>query len=349
MNDILGLGKILPIDKLIDIVSSVTGKLSKSYFDRKDVDTKAYEIKKLAEARADEMKIISNAIKGNFLSTGGIEYKENNLLISSPKSKDIPIEIDFPLEERIQERLNHKEIQKQFNIESVTSYAAEQLANEPEIENTPINEDWKTRFFSIAEDISNDEMQALWGRILAGEIKKPKSYSLRTLELLKNISKEDAECFMKFGELAITSDGTSFIIDFNKAKLLEEKYNLKFEERLLLSELGILTATDLHYKLYQNDNNDTEAVFTTGKYCIVVKRKKGTPQTNIPVLAFTKLGNELLQLIDRKPQLDYLQLFASKIKQPNITIQYATILNVNDGLINHTGLIDIPDLEEETK
>src|SRR5690606_10359026 len=192
VNDILGLGKILPIDKLIDVISSVTGRLSKPYFDRKDIDTKAYEIKKLSEARAlakaDEMKIISQAINDNFAITGGIEYNESGVVITSPKeltNQNAYIELSTPtLEERTQSRLNHREAQKQLNLESVTAYAAEQLKNEQPVTDEPIDEDWKTRFFNIAEEVSNDEMQALWGRILAREIVKPKSYSLRTLELL---------------------------------------------------------------------------------------------------------------------------------------------------------------------
>src|SRR5690554_3131042 len=193
MNDILGLGKVLPIDKLIDIVSSVAGRLSKPYFDRKDIDTKAYEIKKLAEARAEEMKIISKAVKENFCLTGGIEYSETGIAITSPKelpkSEEI-IEISTPtLDERTQSRIDFKEAKKQLNLESVTAYAAEQLKDEPPVTDEPIDEDWKTRFFNIAEEVSNEEMQALWGRILAGEIKKPKSYSLRTLEVLRNLSK----------------------------------------------------------------------------------------------------------------------------------------------------------------
>src|SRR5690554_545460 len=90
--DILGIGKILPIDKLFDIVSKSVGKISKPYFDKKDIDTKAYEIEKLAEARAKEMKIIATAVKENFHLTGGIEYTEEKLSISSPKelSTEIP-------------------------------------------------------------------------------------------------------------------------------------------------------------------------------------------------------------------------------------------------------------------
>ena len=134
LNDILGLGKVLPIDKLIDIVSNSVGKISKSYFDKKDVDTKAYEIEKLAEARAKEMKIIATAVKENFQLTGGIEYKEDKLAISSPK--ELPTEtkqtilINPPLEDRTQERLNFQEAKKQLNIENVTAFAAEEIEKE---------------------------------------------------------------------------------------------------------------------------------------------------------------------------------------------------------------------------
>jgi uncharacterized repeat protein (TIGR03899 family) len=354
INDILGLGKVLPIDKLIDIVSSVTGRLSKSYFDRKDIDTKVYEIKKLAEARAEEMKTISKAVKENFLLTGGIEYKENTIAISSPKelpkeSHSLELLTAATLEDRAKERINFQEAKKQLNIESVTSYAAEQLRNQPPVTDEPLDEDWKTRFFNIAEDISSDEMQALWGRILAGEIKQPKSYSLRTLELLRNLSKTEAECFLKFGQLAITSLNNSFILNFKDEKLLEETYKLNFSERLLLEELGLITANDLQFELRANPEQDRQSVFRIGSVCIVATRKKGTPQQDLQVLVFTKIGQELLQLIETIPQLDYIQLLASKIRREGVMIKYANILKIDNDEINHTELIDVPLTEVEIR
>ncbi len=351
MNDILGLGKILPIDKLIEVVSSVAGRLSKPYFDRKDIDTKAYEIKKLAEARAEEMKIISKAVKENHLLTGGIQYNENGVVVTSPK--ELPadyIELSTPtLEERTQSRIDHREAQKQLNLENVTAYAAEQLLNEQPVTDEPIDEDWKTRFFNIAEEVSNDEMQALWGRILAGEIKKPKSFSLRTLELLRNLSKEEAECFIKFGQLAITSNTTSFILNFKNEKLLEEKYHLTFANRLLLEELGLITANDLRFLVQETREHKSQAVFRIGNVCVVAEKEENIPQQQIPVLVFTKIGQELLQLIETKPELDYIQLLASKIRRKGVNVKYANILEIKDGQIHHTGLQDVPMTEEEIK
>ena len=336
INDILGIGKILPIDKLIDVVSSVTGRVTKPYFDRKDIDTKAYEIKKLAEAKAEEMKIIANAVKENFQLTGGIEYKEEKLIISSPKelpSENKPtIIISPPLEQRTQERLNYQEAKKQLNLESVTAFAAEQLRNEQSVTNEPLDEDWKTRFFNIAEDISNEEMQSLWGRILAGEIKQPKTYSLRTLELLKNLSKEEAEVFTKFAQLRINSGDKNIVYNQDNGVFLESEFGITFTDRLLLTELGLIASeNNLEFSLKATENNKQTNILNYGHKGIVLYRNEQTPKQGIQVLVFTKTGVELSGLIEQTFNLNYLEKICSSFKHQNVKIEYGDLVSQPNG------------------
>lgn len=340
LNDILGLGKVLPIDKLIDIVSNSVGKISKSYFDKKDVDTKAYEIEKLAEARAKEMKIIATAVKENFQLTGGIEYKEDKLAISSPK--ELPTEtkqtilINPPLEDRTQERLNFQEAKKQLNIENVTAFAAEELKNEPPVTDEPLDEDWTTRFFRIAEDISNEEMQALWGKILAGEIKQPKTYSLRTLELIRNLSKLEATTFMKVANFAIKSGNANYLFKSNDEELLSKKYNINYGDIALLIEIGLIQPGDfVSYQLLQQPT-DSQRVFTSGNIVIIAKVKANTPTIQMPVNVFTNAGNELLKLIKPNTPFDYLTAIANSIKNENVEVKYGHILSWEGNNIRHT-------------
>jgi uncharacterized repeat protein (TIGR03899 family) len=339
LNDILGLGKVLPIDKLIDIVSNSVGKISKSYFDKKDVDTKAYEIEKLAEARAKEMKIIATAVRENFQLTGGIEYKEDKLVISSPR--ELPSEnqqtilINPPLEDRTQERLNFQEAKKQLNIENVTAFAAEELKNEPPVTDEPLDEDWTTRFFRIAEDISNEEMQALWGKILAGEIKQPKTYSLRTLELIRNLSKKEADIFMKVAHFAIKSGNDNYIFKTNNDKLLE-KHNVQYNDIALLTEIGLIQPGDfVSLQLFQQPN-DSQSVFTYGNIMMLAKIKANTPTIQMPVNVFTNAGNELLKLINFNPSMDYLTEVAKSIKNENVDVKYGFIISREGNSIRHT-------------
>lgn len=340
-SDILGLGRVLPVDKLIEILVKTVGRVSKPYFDRKDIDTRAYEIKKLAEARVEEMKIVSQAVRSNFLLTGGIEYKNDSVSISSPK-EEIKSLVEPSIEQRVQDRVSYQEIKKQLNLESITSFAVDELRNEEPVTDQPVEEDWANRFFKIAEEISNEEMQALWGRILAGEIKRPKSYSLRTLEVLKNLTKNEAEVFLKFGELSITSAKISFIINFIGEKLLEEKYKLNLNERLLLEELGLVSSSDLEFYMEAKLDSDATTVFKIGTTCVVADRKKGTPKQAFSVLVFTKIGQELLQLIKYTPELDYVQLLASRIRYEGVTVRYGQILKEEGGNISYSSLTDVP-------
>lgn len=340
LNDILGLGKVFPIDKLIDIVSNSVGKISKPYFDKKDVDTKAYEIEKLAEARAKEMKIIATALKENFQLTGGIEYKEDKLVISSPK--ELPKEtqqtilINPPLEDRTQERLNFQEAKKQLNIENVTAFAVKELKNEPPVTDEPLDEDWTTRFFRIAEDISNEEMQALWGKILAGEIKQPKTYSLRTLELIRNLSKLEATTFMKVANFAIKSGNANYLFKSNDEELLSKKYNINYGDIALLIEIGLIQPGDfVSYQLLQQPT-DSQGVFTCGNIVIIAKVKANTPTILMPVNVFTNAGNELLKLIKPNTPFDYLTSIATSIKNENVEVKYGHILSWEGSNIRHT-------------
>jgi hypothetical protein len=267
INDVFGLGKVLPLDKLLSVVSSVVGRVSKPYFDKKDVDTKAYEIRKIAEAKADEVKIIANAMQENALPRQSIKYENGEIQIASiANDRDGGSQ---SLEERTNSRILFQEEKRQLNIENVVSFAADELKNEPPVTNEAIDEDWKTRFFNLVQDVSNEDMQSLWGRILAGQIKRPKSYSLRTLELLKSLTKEEAELFEKFAQLKIVSDNISFIYNHDD-NYLENNFGLSFTNRLLVCELGLIASeNNLEFSIGTNNNNKVPTFISYGKKGII--------------------------------------------------------------------------------
>ncbi|MBD1432393.1 DUF2806 domain-containing protein [Sphingobacterium sp. DN00404] len=340
MNDILGLGKVLPMDKLLDILSKSVGRLSKSYFDKIDANTKAYEIKKLAEARAEEMKIMADAVKQNFSSTGGIEYNKEGIAISSPKELALLSEessISNPeLSIRTQERLDFQEQKRQLNIESITAYAAEQLKDEDAVTDEPVDVDWISRFFKIIEDVSNENMQALWGKILAGEVKQPKSYSLRTLELLRNLSQKEAEVFNKVARFAIRKGSNNFLFTGSDDKILSEEHNISYADRALLTEIGLIQpGTFVNYQIHTR-SQDADIVFIAGPKVLVVKVKANTPLVTLPIDVFSTAGNELLTLVEPAPPMDFIRSIFKPIKNDNINVVYADILKVNADSVTHT-------------
>lgn len=327
IKDLAGLSK--PLKKFIEVVSAGIGTFSKSYFIKKNANAIAYEIKTVSKAIKDN----KNGLK--------IKFQEGKVSLTSLDENSLKAELS--LEERTQQRIEHKGQKRQRNIESVTQKAAEILATEKVVSDKPVDEDWTSRFFNYVEDISSEEMQWLWGKIIAGEVKNPKSYSLRTLDVLRNLSTEEAEVFIKFGTLAIQSGGTAFLLNFEGEKILEEEYQLYFKERLLLEELGILAANSLVFKIDKTDSTPSKTAFKINRLIVVYNKAKAKPKQELQVLVFTKIGQELLQLVSNSPKKDYLQLLATKLNRQNGTVKYASITEeLSNGRIKHTPLIDVP-------
>ncbi len=83
------------------------------------------------------------------------------------------------------------------NLNANLGIALNILAKTPEeeVSDDPVSPDWFARWRREAQGIGDQDLQNLWGRILAEEVKKPKSVSLKTLDVLKNVTAADAELF----------------------------------------------------------------------------------------------------------------------------------------------------------
>jgi len=96
---------------------------------------------------------------------------------------------------RAKARVKNKERRRQQNIESVVSQAVTFLPESVSAER--VDDDWVFQFFEHSQDVSDEQMKSLWARLLAGEVAKPGSYSLRTLNVVKHLHSEDADLFSK--------------------------------------------------------------------------------------------------------------------------------------------------------
>jgi len=343
LGDLFGAGKVLPIDKLVDMFTNSVGRLFKSHFTKKDADAKAYELREMAKAQSDAMKILASGYKEASQITAGIGYKDDRVTIEAPKElpavpQPTSIEIsEPPLEQRAIARVNYKEAKKQLNVESVTSIAFEQLKDEGPVADEPVNEDWATRFFNIVEDVSDEEMQVLWGRILAGEIKQPKSYSLRALELLRNLSKEEAEIFTQIANLAIYSKGSYFIFKVNNEEF-QNKFYLSFTNIMKMVEAGIINSEQSIAYNIKSSPNPVRSFFIIGESVITMNRPANAPEQNIPIYKFTQSGSELLKLIVSNPPFEYLKEIANYLKTNGTTVYHGQLLEYLGNSVRHGDL-----------
>lgn len=290
-----------PLEKLIDVISKGIGTIYKPRAIRKEAEAKAYEIEIIERAKAKALS------EGKLIEADTID--------------------------KIQERVIYKETRRQENIENVTQIAAQQLSQEESVSDEPVDDDWTTRFFNIIEDISNEEMQVLWGRILAGEIKQPKSYSLRTLDVLKNLTFEEANIFTKFAQIKLTAGDTNMIYNQDNGAFLESEFGITFKDRLLLTELGFIASeNNLEFSFFSTQAMKINFI-EYGKKGIFLKREANTPKQAISVLVFTKIGVELSKLIEQTTNENYIKKVCSGFKHPNVKITYGDLLNFPDGTV----------------
>lgn len=159
---------------------------------------------------------------------------------------------DAKLVKRAASRLLESEIRRQANIESITAKAVTHL---PEtVSPDPVNPDWVTRFLNAAQDASDEQLQEVWARLLASEIKQPGSISRRTLSVVNDLSPNDAKLFAKIAPLAWRrSDGVPVAWVFAAIRIalfatpssLRDELVIPGNEKRLLVEAGLLETGDV--------------------------------------------------------------------------------------------------------
>lgn len=282
-----------PLEKLMEVVSKGIGTLYNPRKIRKEADAQAYAIRVLERAKAE---------------VGA----ETSLIEAETAS-------------RISQRIVAKEVRRQENIDTVVEMAAKNLEGK-EVSDTPVEEDWASRFFDIVQDVSKVELKELWAKILAKEIERPSSYSLRTLEVIRNISNEEAILFAKFSGLVFEQEEYAFI--YNDDRVLR-KHGLNYYYLSKLIEAGLIQTGENVTNTFPSSGDTTHThVFICGNKYIELTTMPGTSRIVLPIYILTQPGRELLELTEHKDNMSYLKDFAAFVKKanPTATVKYGSIL-----------------------
>lgn len=301
VHDIFGLEE--PLTKLFESVSNGIGKL--------------YEpthIKRMAKAKQEEIKLIGEAVTQNInLPTS---YQNGNISIDATSIEE--------LLKRTGDRMVYTEMRRQQNIESIVAEAYCELEGKEKITKEPVNQDWLFNFFNNAGDITDEKMQKIWGKILAGEVEKPNTYTLRTLNTLKNITSAEAKLFEEVAPFICYGKGNNFLP--NDSDLLE-KYGISFEKLLILEDCGLISLNGFVTIVL----DETQAAVHTDE---IVFYMKGTG--NIGVYIITECGNQILRAIKErfKNNNDFFFEFFKKAKNNNKDVAFSAYKIISKNGIN---------------
>ena len=233
--------------------------------------------------------------------------------MAESKAKMILAEGDIKqteLWQRAANRLVYTEVERQKNLDAIVEKARAALPEE--VAEAPVSKDWTKHFFSSAQDVSDEDMQKLWGRILAGEISQPGRTSKRTLEFLKTMGKPEAELFISFLSVCFGDvNGWAFVIeDAETSKILSELVS-GVDITRHLKDIGILSPEQ---SIIEAPSVTEWEVFYGGeKYKFVGPSRRGAnlgplrmPEPLIGYRQFTAIGYELSKVAEQKPLPDFI-------------------------------------------
>ncbi len=310
IKDLVGLSK--PLTKLIENVSKGLGITYRPRAIRQEADARAYEIKTVARAQA-EAKVQARGIE-----LAAVTDMVQVALVNQPE-----------LANRVTQRILHREIENQCNLESVIDHAAEALP--PVVSEEPLDDDWRKKFFLEAENICDADMQQLWGKVLAGEITKPGSFSLRALDTLKHLSHEEAEVFRK--ACAIAMNGGWIVLPEDSINTSLVPFGLSYGDILKLRDAGLVVeGDDLHREFKGLVQQGTPiranlALVNNGVQILVTPAPNSNLQ--LPVIPFTGAGQQLMRLIDAHETAEYLVALGTELRRRGCVAKRGTPLQID--------------------
>ncbi|HEX3443369.1 MAG TPA: DUF2806 domain-containing protein [Chthoniobacterales bacterium] len=311
IKDLVGLSQ--PLTKLLEVCAAGIGK--------------AYEpigIRLMALAKRSEIGLIADKIKDiGTLSLEGVEYRNGEVHIisrSAPSLSALPLqELNSAklelgtLQDRAAARLQFQSQRQQGNVEKIIFHASADLSEESSVPEEKPDEDWVSRFFACAQDISSDQAQQLWGRILAGEIKRPGTFSLRSLDLVRNLSKAEARIFEKIAAWALSYGELVFVPLFDETWFQTERQT-HFIQFATLADIGLIFPPQVNVTLFPDQGTDALLGYAQGETVLVIQETHISPLV-FNAWKFSKIGAELIALTLRQTDEEYLDMLGCYFQQ----------------------------------
>jgi hypothetical protein len=215
-------------------------------------------------------------------------------------------------------------LREQINLDQISQAAARELGgkgmedagNAPEP--PPIDDDWLNSFEKEASQRSTEEMQAMFARILAGEIRKPSTFSVKTIKLLGQLDTRPASLFRKLCSLCVSLRVAGRVIDArvvalggNAASNSLRSHGLSFDNLNVLHEYGLIIPDYNSWREYRPSiavNNQVSLPFTYQKGLWAFEptaERQAQQELRLHGVALSRSGIELMDVVETEPDDKY--------------------------------------------
>lgn len=337
----LELGRMdLPGEKLViklweTISEKSIGALVRPWQSRREgyagLELKRAEVLTLAQAEREAQEIKSG-LKSISDFPLKLEFAKLDKISGAQPRIEPSLDVNALIEDS-NRRMAHENLRKEINVSRAVLHAEDTLlSDEQEPVEDKVDDDWLYRWRDYAGDVSSENMQRLWGRLLAGEVKSPGSYSLRCLEFIKNLSHKEAKLIERASSLAL--EGLIWAESDDDGNVIGA---LSFQDLLDLDNLGVIAGVSGGGLINTINGTRPEGnwllLLRSNKKCLILKHKVAGTLLQFKNYQFTAIGKQMLSLGTFEDDVEYLRRCAKHHASQGFDVSVGDFENIEGGKI----------------
>ncbi|MFZ6781001.1 DUF2806 domain-containing protein [Undibacterium sp. Ji83W] len=291
--------------------------------------------KNVAKAFGQMLKIPNSHIDGQSAVNKAMYDARVDVIKATGKKLAKSIKIDEDLAAIATNTYAGKILRQQVNTTKILQHTADEIEKLPPIpENKTvedISDDWLNAFEAEAVNMSSEHMQMHFGKILAGEIHKPGSYSIRTIKLMSQLDNRAAILFRKLCSLTCTMSIPERVIDSRVIAIGDSAqsnglaaFGLSFNDLNILFEYGLIIGDYNSYMQYfetvasEGNGPKIPIRYMDINYALVSKTEitlQSLIDFKIYGVALSAAGKELLNIVETVENEEYSKVLTAYFDQ----------------------------------
>lgn len=270
---------------------------------------------------------------GMLFPYAGIKKKAVDMYIKEIENSDLSTEAKMI--SLLNAKKTLKKIKNQKNIAEIAKENAKERTDFSE--KSGVSEEWFDRFMESASYVSSEEMQLVWGKILANEFEQPGCTPRNMTRILSEFTQDYAKAFRTLCSmrvLLISVNGDEKIVSANRRNAVvfdqnEEymrKIGLSFELLNELETLGVIKFDTVAGYAATDMNEKKVLVYINGN---VIETSSHIDET-FPIgnVLFTSAGEALSKITEPCTLEGYEDAVIKYLKSNNVTVETESLYNV---------------------
>ena len=306
---------------------------------RANIDLRRYELLALADAEREAEEIRSGRLR--------LQNAKYAISLTAPCIEVEPVdeEDSTPLLELATGAAVADAIRKEINVAKAVTHAEAELRDDPTpVPEQNLDDDWLYRWRDYAGSVSSEELQAIWGRILAGELKSPGQYSYRLLDFVRNLTKDEANLVERVSPFVLVD----FVVRKPESPLKDA--GVTFDVLLQLQDLGILSGVEALglSKTFSSNAKDRfiKILLCHGKG-LLVEHENPDKTFKLGAYVVTNLGKQVIRLGKFMPNEDYLRAIGREIKKSEFKVSLVDYTDIGNGMVRYNNAVEIETAQQD--